>query len=107
MIKNHLSNGLTYYRVTVPELRLIGGLGICDDCGATPLEGGYLVPVLNHYQCKRCFEDWSSRAKHYSEDDWFEEIQMKYWEYVIPITPDEEPEELHVWLFNGWDLTDG
>lgn len=85
MVKNHLQNGLTYYTCSVDELRLIGGLGICDDCGDCPPLGGYLVPVLNHYQCVECFESWSARAKHYPEDDWFEQINMRYWESRIPL----------------------
>ena len=106
MIKNHLSNGLTYYRVTPGELSLIGGLGICDSCITEP-DYGYLVPVLGWYMCPKCFEDWSKRCTHYPEDDWYEELNIRSWERLIPMQTDDDPPELHIWLFNGWDLTDG
>lgn len=42
--------GLIAYHTTAAETTLIGGMGICDECGkASP--DGYLVPVLNHWQC--------------------------------------------------------
>lgn len=107
MIKHQLPNGLTYYHCQAFELIFIGGLGICDDCCSTPTHG-YLVPVLNHYQCPECFADWSARAKYYPEDDWFEQINMRYWESRIPLEADDyTPDEIPIPSFNGWDLTDG
>ena len=106
MTKDHLPNGLTYYRVTPGELRLIGGFGICDSCNDKPNQG-YLVPVLGWYMCPECFEDWSQRCNHYPEDDWYEELNIRSWERIIPMQTDDDPPELHIWLFNGWDLTDG
>ena len=71
------------YSVKASETFYLGGLGICDDCGARPGDG-YLVPVLNHFQCPDCFNDFESRAKYYPEDVPFEEQMMRYWERVIP-----------------------
>lgn len=86
MIKNKLPNGLIYYKTTTLEIRSIGGLGICDECGQFHPEGGYLVPVLNHWQCKSCFEDWRSRCRHYPEDDEYEEQVCRMYEKRIPCT---------------------
>lgn len=48
--------GLIAYHTTAAEITLIGGFGICDECGKHSHEG-YLVPVLNHWQCPKCFND--------------------------------------------------
>lgn len=77
--------GLIAYHTTAAETCLIGGLGICDDCG-TASPDGYLVPVLNHWQCPACFKDWANRAKHYPEDDEFEIRTARYYESRIPMT---------------------
>lgn len=83
MKKGRLPNGLIYYETTAAETCLIGGMGICDECGEHRPRG-YLVPVLNHWMCSKCFEDWSKRAKHYPEDDHFELKCATYYEAMIP-----------------------
>ena len=90
MEKFHLKNGLIVYKTTTAEIQSIGGLGICDECGQFHPEGGYLVPVLNHWQCKECFEDWKSRAKYYPEDAPYEARRAAYYERVIPFTERKE-----------------
>lgn len=84
MQKHTLKNGLTYYTVSTEELYRLGGVGVCDHCG-TFHETGYLVPVLNHWLCKDCFEEWSKDARHYPEDDMYEEMSIKYYESKIPL----------------------
>jgi hypothetical protein len=76
--------GHTAYETTVTELILIGGFGICDECNEFAPKG-YLVPVLNHYQCPKCFENWSKRAKFYSEDVEFERRTEFYYESKMPM----------------------
>lgn len=83
MKKRRLSNGLIYYEATASETTYLGGFGVCDDCGNFESKG-YLVPVLNHYMCTECFEDWSKSAKHYPEDDRFELETALYFESMIP-----------------------
>ncbi len=78
--------GLIAYKTTTEEIYSIGGLGICDDCGTFRADGGYLVPVLNHWMCEECFNDWSGRAKFYPEDAKFELKTAEYYEARIPIT---------------------
>lgn len=62
----------------------IGGYAICDDCGEDTAQG-YLVPVLNHYQCPYCFKEFEEHAKYYPEDLWFERKISEYWEKMIPL----------------------
>lgn len=90
MEKFHTKSGLIAYKTTVEEIMSIGGLGICDECGEFSFDGGFLVPVLNHWQCKECFEDWQSRAKYYPEDAPFEARYARYYENVIPFTERKE-----------------
>jgi hypothetical protein len=84
MEKFKLENGLTYYTVSYKELTRIGGAGICDHCGEHHTQG-YLVPVLNHWICKACFEEWKKDARHFPEDDMYEENAIKYYESQIPL----------------------
>lgn len=86
MIKNKLPNGLIYYKTTTTEIRSIGGRCICDECGKFQPDGGFLVPVLNHWQCKSCFDDWKSCCRHYPEDDDYEEVVCRMYEKRIPCT---------------------
>lgn len=86
MEKFHLKNGLIVYKTTTAEIQSIGGLGICDECGHFQPDGGYLVPVLNHWQCEECFNDWKSRARYYPEDAPIEARRAKYYETLIPCT---------------------
>ena len=48
-----------------------GGAGICDNCGIAVLEG-YYVPVLNHYLCPKCYQNFTQRTPYYPEDAHFE-----------------------------------
>lgn len=83
MYKKKSPNGLIYYEATALETAYLGGFGICDDCGKYS-ETGYLVPVLNHYQCPCCFEEFIEFAKHYPEDDIYELETSLYFESMIP-----------------------
>ena len=56
MKKFKLENGLTYYETPLTDLFRIGGAGICDHCGEFHTNG-YLIPVLNHWICKACFDE--------------------------------------------------
>ena len=90
MTKFKLKNGLTVYKTTAAELTALGGLGICDECGEYN-KVGYLIPVLNHWMCPECYNDWKHRCKHYPEDDRIEEKNSAYYEDLIPFeTSDEE-----------------
>lgn len=83
MKKLRTKNGLIAYYATAAETFLLGGFGICDDCGKAAHDG-YLVPVLNHWQCPECFKDWADTAKHYPEDDICERRTARYYEAIIP-----------------------
>lgn len=83
MKKFKLENGLTYYEVDIIELFSIGGAGICDHCGQMHSKG-YLIPVLNHWICKSCFDEWKKDAKRYPEDDIYEQRSIEYYESKIP-----------------------
>lgn len=77
--------GHVAYKTTLQETFTWGGLGICDDCGTLHREGGYLVPVLNHWMCEECFTDWQKRAKHYAEDDEYEKQVAARYERILPV----------------------
>lgn len=76
--------GYTVYSVEAGETLLLGGMGICDECNHFAAKG-YLVPVLNHYQCPECFAKWDKRGRYYPEDAPHEERVAKYYEAKIPI----------------------
>ena len=61
---------------------IFNGYGICDECGDSTNKG-YYVPVLNHYQCPKCYEDWKSSCEFYEEDLWFEKDNIKFVEERI------------------------
>ncbi len=87
MIKTTTKNGLIAYECTAVETVLLGGCGICDDCG-NYAPTGYLVPVLNHYQCPECFAEFNLRAKRYPEDAHIEARTAAYFEDLIPLEED-------------------
>ena len=84
MKKFRLSNGLIAYKTTTPEIISIGGFGICDSCCNYQHDVGYLVPVLGWWMCKDCFDDWSSRAIRYPEDDEHERQVCRMYEKLLP-----------------------
>ncbi len=86
MIKSKVPCGWIVYRTSYSEILSYGGLGICDDCGTLHTEGGYLVPVLNHWMCHNCFEEWSSRAKFYPSDVEFQQHYISIYESRLPVT---------------------
>lgn len=85
MQKTRIKNGLIVYKVTTVESTALGGYGICDECNTAHAEG-YLIPVLNHWMCQKCFDDWKSRCRNYPEDAPIESKNCEYYESIIPIT---------------------
>lgn len=82
-MKKFLSKqGYVIYKVRREQLALIGGLGICDECNERP-EYGYLVPILNHYQCPNCFDEWNNNHTFYPDDIWFQDHNCEYYEAKI------------------------
>lgn len=88
MIKFKAESGHLAYRSNAAETLLLGGMGICDDCGELAVEG-FLVPVLNHYMCSDCFNDWERRGTFYPEDIPIERRTAAYFESRIPLEGDE------------------
>ena len=84
MIKLKTENGHIAYLTSMSDLCRIDSLGICDECGKPSLVG-YLVPVLNHYQCPHCFDEWRADAKFYPEDTPVEKRRAQYYESCIPL----------------------
>lgn len=75
--------GYIVYEATAFETMRLGGIGVCDECNTASLNG-YLVPVLNHYMCPSCYEEWNERAVYYPEDIPHEERVAEYYEKMIP-----------------------
>lgn len=66
-------SGAIYFEVSRDEmLTKLNGLGICDSC-STPMQNGFLVPVLNYTQCEKCFLDSGVQNTYYEDDRAFEE----------------------------------
>jgi len=82
MRKINTKSGYIAYSCSALEIKIIGGLGICDECNKTA-RNGYLVPVLNHYMCGDCFKEWDVSATYYPEDIPFEKKYAAYYEAVI------------------------
>lgn len=80
--KFKISVGWTVYQTTDTETQIFGGLGICDSC-INSSEIGYLVPVMNHWLCPKCFLEWASRANFYSSDVPFEKSYIDYYENLF------------------------
>ena len=57
-----------------------GGVLVCDSCNDSiaPEDTCYYVAVLNCIYCTKCFERWHGSAKHYSEDDVYENRNYLY-----------------------------
>ena len=89
MLKFRTRQGYIAYQCTASETTLLGGMGICDDCGKFS-ETGFLVPVLNHYMCPRCFEDWQNCGHYYPEDIPIEQRRAAYYESTIPMEVSEK-----------------
>ena len=69
--------GFTVYEMTGVETMEFGGYGICDYCNGAALKG-YLIPVLNHYYCEKCYNKWNERAEYYEEDRPFEKRKIEF-----------------------------
>lgn len=84
--------GYIAYQATAEETEMLGGCGICDECGKrTPK--GYLVPVLNHYMCPACFHEWEHSGRFYPEDIPVERRNTAYFESLIPLERSQENHE--------------
>ena len=57
-----------------------GGVLVCDFCNDSigPDDTCYFVAVLNCIYCTKCFERWHESAKHYKEDDIYEQRHFLY-----------------------------
>lgn len=86
MKKGKTSVGWIYYKTTTEEIFRLGGRGICDECNEFQRDGGYLIPVLNHWQCEKCFNKWQEYAHYYPEDEAVEQQYAKYYESILPLT---------------------
>ncbi len=75
--------GVNYFEVTFHEMiTKLNGLGICDTC-ATPMQNGYLVPVLNYVQCEKCFSESIVQQKNYKEDQDYEKQKTEFYKKVL------------------------
>ena len=59
--------GFLILKLSIKEVIMIGGFGICDSCNNASMEG-YYVAVLNRWMCPTCFEEWINVATRYNED---------------------------------------
>ena len=87
MEKFKMDCGLIAYRAAAEDTCELGGAGICDECGEFAAKG-FLIPVLNHYQCESCFQAFQEFATYYPEDAEIEQRNEVYFEERIPIAPE-------------------
>ncbi len=52
---------------------------ICMECNNTIQKEAYYVAVLNDVMDKECYEEWLKRAKYYSDDKPFEDMNFSYY----------------------------
>lgn len=102
MEKFKMDCGLIAYRATAEDTFSFFGGGICDECGEFAPKG-FLIPVLNHYQCESCFHEFQDRAVYYSEDAEFEHRTAAFFEEHIPIAPEITDWTDHQHLFELMD----
>ena len=83
--KFKIDQGWTIYETSIQEILNWGGHGICDHCNETMLLGGFLVPVLNHCICEKCFEEWKPRATMHKEDLPIEAKNIEYYDDILEL----------------------
>ena len=56
---------------------------ICDSCGRPNFisDKGYYIAVLNQWFCKKCFGEWSARARWYPGDA---KIERRNFDFYAP-----------------------
>lgn len=64
----YTKQGYSYIKCTPQECFNWGGMAVCDQCGIDMEDEVYLVFILGSAMCKKCFEEWCSRARKYPED---------------------------------------
>ncbi len=78
-------SGYIAYKTTAEEVKKLGSICVCDECGRKAASG-YLVPVLNHWMCESCFDEWQRDARYYPADVPIQNRRAAYYESVIPCT---------------------
>lgn len=76
--------GFKVIACSMSETAKFGGIGICDRCNNSA-PTGYLVCVLNHWYCEKCYREWEARAKYYPEDSVYEEKNFNRYKKVLSI----------------------
>lgn len=84
MKRINTDKGFIVYRASAEEVARLGGYGVCDHCNEFALSG-YLIPVLNHYLCEKCFDEWIKESTYYPEDVEIENRTAEYYENLIPV----------------------
>lgn len=69
-------------KVSLEEIKKLGGFGICDSCNAFHTTG-YLIPVLNREYCTSCFKEWKKRAVFFNEDVDYEKLKLDEWLKIL------------------------
>ena len=83
MKETKTKKGHIVFEVQAEETFKLGGLGICDECYDIVYGTGYLVPVLNNFQCPNCHKEWIGFANYYEEDKEFEEKMANFFRTVL------------------------
>lgn len=91
MIKFKNKVGYVVYRISAEECFTFGGAAICDECNKFCSNGGYLIPVLNHFMCDDCYNEWNSFCTFYPEDLDFERNICFYYENILPVIESSVP----------------
>ena len=81
--KFKIDKGYIVYKMSnIDAIGIFNGFGICDDCSSST-RVGYYVPVLNHYMCEDCFNEWQKVCIYYEEDLWFQSGNVKIVDNII------------------------
>ena len=75
--------GFKIIELSLSEVRLVGGYGLCDTCNGFA-ENGFLIPVLGTYwMCPKCYEEWNKHSKLEEEDKEYEEQNYQRWLEIL------------------------
>lgn len=75
----------------VDKLAKFGSVGVCDGCMSWHKGIGYYVAVLNQWLCKKCYDEWISRATWYKEDERIELKNFNFYCKLFDVDCNEKP----------------
>lgn len=83
------NKGFKLIECSIAETTNFGGMGICDRCNSASFKG-MIIPVLNHWYCPECFEEWHRTAENYPDDRGFETKVFNHFKKIFNLNEESE-----------------